>query len=376
MKEKLNEIFYNATKKIKRIFAKYEQIGSIDKLKNFTGILNFHDLSNLDLRDQGDLFLPHPDGPFTCDGITAWTNNVIWPPRDKMPKNFYPNKILEDNIKKEQKKSLSETGKGINIAIIDGKFDAHHPEYEKNIKYYQDSLPGFELKNNAPHWHGSMVVGHAVGKNTGIAPDANIYYFTSGKRDNQSGQELIKVLESLIEFNNKQKATDKINILSCSWTIESMAKNEEEYKKINQLLDKIKQNNIKILICHSEKNDFLPYSKETSFKQEKIRNDAIYIPTNEKTAPFIGDSYFYNKTGGDSSATPYVAGVLACALQKNKSFLTRQNWQQELDKILHETSSNKNGIHEINPSKFIERVTEITREMEMNLIKQKSIQHE
>ena len=105
--------------------------------------------------------------------------------------------------------------------------------------------------------------------------------------------------------------------------------------------------------------------------------ETIGIPTlNMSHIDYKGRKQF-QPSGGDSSAAPYLAGVYACALQDNKIFMTRPNWQEELDTILKETATPmKNGGKMIKPIGIRERVTQIAREMEMNLIKQKSLQNE
>ena len=51
--------------------------------------------------------------------------------------------------------------------------------------------------------------------------------------------------------------------------------------------------------------------------------------------------------------------------------MTRPNWQAELNEILKPTATRRSdGNYVINPSGIRARITEIVKQMEMNLIKQ------
>ena len=112
--------------------------------------------------------------------VTNWTTDVIWPTADKLPPDFNPINELEsaktptDTIKLHK---AGKTGKNISIAIIDQRLNRQHPEYADNIKYY--SVLGDTWDKDGTDYHGSLVSGCAVGRTTGTAPDANLYYFAA-----------------------------------------------------------------------------------------------------------------------------------------------------------------------------------------------------
>ena len=107
------------------------------------------------------------------------------------------------------------------------------------------------------------------------------------------------------------------------------------------------------------------------FVKQRTAERVIGIPTNMWTTPLGSNGWQYRISGGDSSAAPYLAGVYACALSGNKLFMTRPNWQAELNEILKSTTTRRSdGIYVINPSGIRARITEIVKQMEMNLIKQ------
>lgn len=393
------EIFLNAIQNMTLPTRKYNVIESDedfqDLLLNPNPVLDYVDFSKFDLRPYTDVFLSKPTGPFSVPGINGWTDTVIWPSPDKMPTGFDPKKMLNDakttpEIKKLR--STNKTGAGINIAIIDNILDFRHPEFTDNIKYVAE--PVLKMKNSAPHFHGSMVTGCAVGKQTGVAPDANIYYFTRAKANEETTEEMQRVLKNIIEFNNNQPPHKRIHILSFSGTPQGVSNNSTASEtNIIQMLQQLESMGIKIIICGDTikkrqyypesfsiaKHDFIPTSHDTPVlgdKRIEYTSDVIGIPTNCKTTP-ITTGYAYKKICGDSASAPYLAGVFACALQGNTIFCSRPNWQNELNEIMRATAiEHPHGGKIINPSGIVERVSEIARTMEMDLIKHQASQHE
>ena len=200
-------------KKTQEIKPRYIKVISIEEIKD-AHMLDYHDLSGLDLREYKNLFMYTPTESIPMSGIRGWTTNVIWPAPDKMPVDFKPHEIIERA--KQPSVKMDSTGQGINIAIIDNMLDVTNPEYTDSIKYFQGPINGQTIK---PSSHASMVMGQIVGKHTGIASDANVYFFTKVTYKDRKvfDKELCKVLRSIIKFNQEQTSENKIHILSCSW---------------------------------------------------------------------------------------------------------------------------------------------------------------
>lgn len=372
----------------------YIKVNNIEEIKN-TPLLDYHDLSALDLREYKDLFMYAPTDSIPMSGIRGWTTNVIWPTPDKMPTDFNPNEIIEQakmsNIK------MDSTGCGINIAIIDNMLDVTNPEYADQIKYFQGPINGQTIN---PSSHASMVMGHVVGKHTGIAPDANVYFFTkvTPKDRKVFDKELCKVLQSVIKFNQEQTEENKIHILSCSW-----GARRKYSPQVCELLDELETSGIKVILCGSDDmavdyslsgRDFMPCNNpnmtdvqpDVQSEGEKLlyvfankqhaEGTVVGIPTNMRTTPLGSNGWQYRISGGESSAAPYLAGVYACALSGNKLFMTRPNWQAELNDILKSTATkNPDGNYMINPTGIRARVTEIVKQMQLDIIKQQYIEN-
>ena len=370
-------------------FLGYKKIRTIQELQDLPNQTtpNFRkvhhvDLSGLDLSKYPNMFEGKLPNPFTPaidlarqNIITDWSDQVIWPSPDKMPNGVNPKQILEESKKRPEIEPLhkqGKTGKGINIAIIDQRLNTTHPEYRDNIKHYQVFGP---WDKKGTDYHGSLVAGIAVGKTTGVAPDANLYYFaapvsekTPNGEHKLSRKYAMEAIKEIINFNKNHPDSEKIRFLSCSWG----TKQDLYFNECEKLFKECEKQGIKILGASHAKQISMPYDARYGNSSEFIG-----IPTDGKTTSFWQGGFKYTRQGGSSSTFPYVAGVYACATQGNELFFTRQNWQDELDKIMQETAmESPNGRKTINPLGIRKAVTERTREMEMNLIKQKSIQHE
>lgn len=399
-KPNLFQKFYSAINTIRQKISQqagiqYKKVASIDEIKN-EHTLDYHDLSALDLREHKDLFDYAPTESMPRSGIRGWTTNVIWPSPDKMPDGFNPMEIMERA--KRPNTNAGATGRGINIAVIDNMLDTTNPEYAGQIKYFEGAIDGQQLP---PNKHASMVVGHIAGQHTGMAPDANIYFFTKRTYPDRKkfDQEICKVLQNVIKFNNEQTPENKIHILSCSW-----GARKKYSPQVYELFDQLEASGVKIILCGSDDmtadytmsmRDFIPCNNPNmtdvqpdvqAAGQEMLDNWAIKytpdkivgIPTNMRTTPMGADGWQYNINGGESSAAPYIAGVYAAALSGNQLFMTRPDWQSEMNDILKSTATQTpDGNYMINPSGIRGRVSEIVKQMEMDLIKQRAtIQHE
>lgn len=365
--------------------APYEKINNIDKLlqlpfevaPNYKSVHHV-DLSGLELSKEKDMFtgpLPKnyvsPEDAKQLRIVTNWTTDVIWPAADKLPHDFNPIQELEAAKTPTDTVNLhkaGKTGKGISIAIIDQRLNREHPEYADNIRYYSVFGP---WDKDGIDYHGSLVSGCAVGHTTGTAPDANLYYFAAptivdGELDRKYINEAIR---KLLEINKTLPEDKKIRFLSCSWG-GITDKGADETKT---LFDECEKNGIMVIGgAYKAMSDYIPYDK-----RYKNKTNRIGIPTNGKTTPFWQGGYYYTRQGGSSSTFPYIAGILACATQGNELFFTRKNWPDELRDIIKQTATNspEHGLA-INPDGIAQAVTQITKEMEKQIIINKSKQNE
>ena len=374
--------FKNATMKISD--SDYTRVQSVPELLELGGKLRNLDLSDLDLSDYANMFDGQLDPTIsqaetTKNGIVlSWTDSVIWPSSDKLPDGINPAQILQDAKRPfgiTDAHTAGKTGRGVSIAIIDQRLNREHDEYADRIKYY-DVVDGYQDKNGIDY-HGSLVAGCAVGKNTGTAPDADLYYFAAPMikitDDNErviTREYVNDALKKLLALNKTLPENQKIHFVSCSWGSRTDLFTDET----DTLFRQCEADGMMILGGAYKP---LPTVQCDPRYPNKNKFNRVGIPTDGKTSPFFLGGYAYLRAGGSSSTFPYIAGVFASATQGNQIFFTRPNWQDELKDILVRTATeSKNGGKIINPDAIVREVTRLSREMEMNLLKQKSMQNE
>lgn len=374
--------FKNATMKISD--SDYTRVQSVPELLELGGKLRNLDLSDLDLSGYANMFdgqLEQYMSPADAKEngiILSWTDSMIWPSADKLPNGINPAQILQNSKKPfgiTDAHNAGKTGHGVSIAIIDQRLNREHAEYADRIKYY-DVGDGYQDKNDIDY-HGSLVAGCAVGKTTGTAPDADLYYFAAPMIKITDNNERIitreyvnDALKKLLALNKTLPENQKIHFVSCSWG----ARSDLFTAETDALFRQCEAAGMMILGGAYKP---LPTVQCDPRYPNKNKFNRVGIPTDGKTSPFWLGGYAYTRAGGSSSTFPYIAGVFASAAQGNQIFFTRPNWQDELKDILVRTATeSKNGGKIINPDAIVHEVTRISREMEMNLLKQKSMQNE
>ncbi|MDR2098969.1 MAG: S8/S53 family peptidase, partial [Rickettsiales bacterium] len=327
------------------------KISDISMLLNMSRI-DDADLSGLDLRDKKDWFSSTPQlqlevmedfRDFNRNGgdlkalmskayeafdripVKGWTDNVIWPAPGRMPEGFDPRKILEEakapslGVAELHKKGI--TGRGVSIAIIDARLNREHPDYRDSIAYYGQI--GNSWAGSGPDYHGSLVVGNAMGKTTGVAPDAKVYYFAAESKLLDKGRKTTdsasrnRAIADIIRLNGTLSEDRKIRFLSCSWgTPEDLHADERD-----ALFHKAEDEGIMVIGgFYDMKMTGIAYnpfdiSNPRPPPRNLVRGKDFLVPTDGKTTPFYKGGYVYERLGGSSSTFPYLAGVFALALQ-------------------------------------------------------------
>lgn len=337
------------------------------------------DISMLNLEKREDDLL-HSD----FDTKTIWTKNL--------PTNYNPFKILESSENPGLNiiglHNIGVTGKNVNVAIIDSWMPDNHIEYSKQLKMYKSYAAASSLQ-----FHGSAVTSIVVGKNTGVAPDANLYYigtnnYENGKADFTS---YAKAIEEIVDIN--KKLDNKIRVLSIStaWAPDSTGYNE----LIRAIKDAIAQNIFVVspnmfeyysnkfyfygieIGCLKDRDkadnyNIVPWDKwinmlknSTNFAEYYKNNFnevqpslQLLIPIGCKTvASQLGkDDYTFFSTDGWSWGIPYIAGLYALVCQVKPNITPEEFWSVSLntgvERIINK--DNKNYIGKIvNPQKLI-----------------------
>ncbi|MDU2995288.1 MAG: hypothetical protein E7B49_13645, partial [Clostridium sp.] len=143
------------------------------------------------------------------DDLTEWPKYL--------PKGFDPQKLMEEgkekklNLKKVHDKGYN--GAGVGIAMIDQTLLVDHVEIKDNLKFYK----AFSKEKEVASMHGVEMASIAVGKNVGVAPNADLYF----------------VAEDCYDYETKEQdfthaAEDILNIIELNKTLENISKTYSE----------------------------------------------------------------------------------------------------------------------------------------------------
>lgn len=183
------------------------------------------------------------------------------------------------------------TGKGIKMAIIDQPL-GKHKEYSDNISEHHDINITASPKIKA-QLHGAAVTSIAVGKTTGVAPDAKVSYYSAwnisqkpqdidfykrnilqeienNKEHPQyvenlkeqlkkiekdgaclSNQPFVDAINKILDANKKLPENERIPVVSISWGFEKLAPG---YKELQQALKRAKEENLFIVSTAMEQH--------------------------------------------------------------------------------------------------------------------------
>ncbi|WP_195619317.1 S8/S53 family peptidase [Clostridium paraputrificum] len=306
-------------------------------------------------------------------------DSTEWP--KYLPKGFDPQKLMEEG--KEKKLNLQKVhdkgynGAGVGIAMIDQTLLVDHVEIKDNLKFYK----AFSKEKEVASMHGVEMASIAVGKNVGVAPNADLYFVAEDCYDYETKeQDFTHAAEDILNIIELNKTLDnKIRVISFSSGYSSKYTEDGKIIKgsveLEEAIRKAEENNIEVLclIPGNNINKFQSLTR-TSYGDVKDFNiykpyfytnapdDTLYVPTDKKTyASFLGeDKYAYDSWGGMSSIVPYVAGLYALACQADNS-LTFEKFLEVADKTAYESECvseeyGKQRFRIINPNAIIEEL--------------------
>jgi subtilisin family serine protease len=168
--------------------------------------LKFADASGQDI-SSADLSKAADPETLSFDGGTKW------PAADKMPKDFSPDKLMEQGkyvgLGLRGLHDSGITGKGVSVAVIDKPVSKDHEEYRANIQY-TEVMPG-DPKMAELNFHGAAVAGILAGKD-GVAPGARLYYFAIPD-DDQPYARYTEAMNKLLELNATLSSSEKIRVV-------------------------------------------------------------------------------------------------------------------------------------------------------------------
>jgi subtilisin family serine protease len=224
------------------------------------------------------------------------------------------------------------TGKGVGIAVIDQNLLAGHEQYAGRLRLYEL----YRTANRTAVMH-SAVASIAAGKDTGVAPGADLYYIATmwgaflPPFSLINYKNAVTCIDRILEINTNLPENEKIRVISISKFI---GKNELGAAALNRAIDRANDGGVFIVTCSPENNfDFklrgLGRDPEadpdsiTSYSTSILNSDSIYdagsllVPIDSRTAAgYSGEAdYIFYRRGGLSWSAPWLAGLYALCVQ-------------------------------------------------------------
>ena len=257
------------------------------------------------------------------------------------------------------------TGEGVNVAIIDQNLLLDHPEFAGKIAAYYDT--GCNQPEDSGSMHGPAVTSLLVGENIGVAPGAKVYYAAAPSWTGDSAY-YAAGLRWIIQQNAALPEGEKIRVVSVSAAPSGAGSPFTNKDQWDAAVVEAQAAGILVLDCSGsiwpafydpmKPEDVTAMVCGFSSCLSAGRSDygIVYVPTSYRTVAEEYKkgvcSYQYTGEGGLSWGIPYAAGVLALGWQIDPSMTA-----EEAANLLKQSCyQNKNGIHFIDPSAFIDAV--------------------
>ncbi|MCR4612110.1 MAG: hypothetical protein K5644_09460 [Lachnospiraceae bacterium] len=251
-------------------------------------------------------------------------------------------------------KEYGYTGQGATIAYVDQPIGSHEIYNDINLHYKNNSTSETSM-------HGPAVLSLLAGKNTGTAPDAEVYYYAHAAWE-QDQTTHAECLYQIIEQNKSLSDDKKIRMVGFSDNIDENEANADAFREAVAACETA---GIMVWFCGEYgPMSFNPMSNKDDFSNlvvsqwwnESFNPELVFVPESGRTtaANEMGNKYIYWGQGGLSWTMPYVLGLYADALAID-STLT----QSELRQLIVNTAyTNSKGQKIVYPVNFIATVLE------------------
>lgn len=310
------------------------------------------DISVLDLRDQLDLV-------FTL----SFDTHTKWPESAQMPAGFDPEVLLElgkdPGLGIRELQELGFNGAGVVVAYIDQGLLLNHTAYD-NVKLHYE-----EIQPASPSMHGPAVLSLLAGKEIGLIPEAEVYYFAIGGTEDGNKYEAL-AFERILELNEILPENKKIQIVGMSHVAEHNL-NKEYAEQLEEAQRKVRESGVIVVDvgCGMAVTGVKGYNDRDDYRNFEygfLRNThaaffdgRLVVPGDNRTsaAGYLNDPnhYIYWGQGGQSWGVPYITGLIAMTLQINPDLT-----EAEAFHYLHATADDHLGAKLVNPRRFLESV--------------------
>jgi len=255
------------------------------------------------------------------------------------------------------------TGQGVSVAIIDQPLLPDHPELAGRIAAYRDF--GCQSKTSM---HGPVVASLLVGKSTGTAPGARLYYAAAPRWLRDAANEA-QALEWILEQNRRLGAAERIRVVSVSAS--PGMQGEKNPARWSEAVRRAEAEDVLVLDCSDER----AVIGRCWFQGANRDDPASCAPGSPGMPPFPmprrvlapsslrtsaeqweeGDfGYVYWGRGGQSWTVPYAAGVLALGWQIRPELTPKQ----AVELLFQSAYKTSDGARIIHPLEFVRAVRE------------------
>lgn len=310
--------------------------------------LRSYDLSDLDLTASANNLM-----------YADFDTKTIWPPTDRMPLNFNWQQVMElgknPGLGIRQLHAQNITGYGVGIAIIDQTLLVDHQEYAPQLRLYEETsdIQGGWLETQM---HGPAVASIAVGKTTGIAPGADLYYIatsmcnTTGTAHGNDFACLAQNVRRILQVNESLPQGRKIRVISISVGWKPQSKGYDEISAatkgavdagmlvVSSSIEQVHGFKFHALgrTPLADPDQFESYEPGLWWAKEFYNgdqfSDRLLVPMDSRTtaSPTGTNDYVFYREGGWSWSIPYIAGVYALAAQVKPTITPNEFWQLAL----------------------------------------------
>ena len=322
------------------VVREYAQIEAKDGVEPFAELWNNGRIS-ADLSDAAGL---------------VWTlqisDSTVFLNPGQMPKGYDPQALLEwgktPGLNIDILHAHGFTGKGAVIAYVDQPFAPHEQYRDARIHYTNNT----DAKTSM---HGVTVVSMLMGKDTGTAPEAELYYYGHASWEGDMATRA-ECLYQIIEQNRTLPEGQKIRMVGFSDNIRPDVKNNDEFVKA---VNACEEAGIMVWFCGDYSiAAFVPMSDRNNMNSLTFSNwmdryspELVYVPAEGTTAAAESgeEGYTYWSKGGLSWTMPYILGLYAIVLQIDPT-MTKDEIRQMVTETAYE---NAEGMRIVDPLAFV-----------------------
>lgn len=352
--------------------------------------LRWYDCNRLTPEEKEEFWEILPDVTFNED--TIFTEDI----KNALQPDVLMEKGKDPGLGVRKLHEQGVTGRNVGIAIIDQGLYTGHPEYASRIKLYEEM---HVFPEEEASMHGAALASIAVGKNCGVAPEADLYYWAFNNildysKEGYDTEDIdwdgyARAIDRVAEVNEKLPKEKKIRVIAIARGY-SFTGEESTDKRIQNMLDAIsraEEAGIFVVTTSTNRNyDFLSPEEDViaglgkidpagdaddisnytlgswQWEQAEYYENSLLVPMDDRAvADMSGDTYVFYADGGWSWTVPYVAGMYALCAQVDSDITPEEFFRKAMETSTviersKEAGGEKYTFHVLNPQPLIESI--------------------